>query len=254
MEESQGVGNLFFELASESRLQILCELKQKSGKMNEIAKRLNLTTTESFRQFQRLSEQQLIRKQSDGSYVLSEYGKLILHLTPTLEFVYQNKDYFSTRDIWKIPDEFLSRIGELSSGTLSTNVTDSINLGEKMAKEAEEYFWAIGDKALNSIGPLLFAPSKKGVEVKTLRFIFADSLTPLYRPTQEQVGMEQRTLPAIPALIACTKKEAAICLLTADDKVDYAGFFGTDPVFRKWVEDLFLHFWAKGKRVIPGTS
>ena len=46
-----------------------------------------------------------------------------------------------------------------------------------MVKEAERYFWAIGDRALNSVGPVMVEKCLKGVK---LRFMFDESLLQLY--------------------------------------------------------------------------
>jgi predicted transcriptional regulator len=50
MERESGIDKLFFELASENRLSILHELKKENLKMQEIARRLDVTATEAFRQ------------------------------------------------------------------------------------------------------------------------------------------------------------------------------------------------------------
>ena len=50
MGEESGLEKLFFELASESRLGILRELQKENLKMQEIARRLDVTPTEAFRQ------------------------------------------------------------------------------------------------------------------------------------------------------------------------------------------------------------
>ena len=52
LENDEGVEKLFFELASESRLSILRELQIENLKMQEIARRLDVTATEAFRQLQ----------------------------------------------------------------------------------------------------------------------------------------------------------------------------------------------------------
>ncbi len=70
-----------------------------------------------------------------------------------------------------------------------------------------------------------------------------------YRPSEGRTGVEERSLPRIPAIIVCTEKIAAVCLLTINGRADYAGFFGTDSIFRKWATDVFLYFWNSGKRV-----
>ena len=249
LENGQGVQNLFFDLTSESRLQILYKLKNQHLKMNDIARELDLTATETTRQLQRLKEARLVERQPEGTYALTEYCMLVLQLSPAFEFAYKHKNYFLTRDIWRIPYEFLNRISELSSASLSINVADSINRGEKMVKEAEEYVWTLRDKSLDTMGSLML--EQYGKNVKSFRFMFAENLRSPYRPSHGRPEVEERTLAKIPAIIVCTEKEAAVCLLSTDGRADYSGFFGTDPYFKKWVKDLFLYFWNIGKRVFP---
>ena len=63
----QEIEKLFYELASESRFSILQELKEKDWKMNDVARKLDITTTETFRQLQRLSDASLAKKQPEGT-------------------------------------------------------------------------------------------------------------------------------------------------------------------------------------------
>ncbi len=247
MGNAQGLQNLFFDLASESRLGILYELKGQHMKMNDLARKMDLTATEASRQLQRLSEARLVEKQPEGTYALTEYCKLILQLSPALEFVFNHKEYFLTRDIWRLPHEFLNRIGELSATTLETNVADAINHGQQMVKNAEEYVWTLRDKSFDSMGPLMLDRYTGGV--KSFKFMFAEGLRSRYKPSQGRPEIEERILPKIPAIIVCTEKEAAVCLLTSDGRADYSGFFGKDSMSKKWVHELFLHFWKIGKRV-----
>ena len=62
MGEESGLDKLFFELASESRLNILRELKKENLKMQEIARRLDVTPTEAFRQLERLTAALLVQR------------------------------------------------------------------------------------------------------------------------------------------------------------------------------------------------
>ena len=68
-------------------------------------------------------------------------------------------------------------------------------------------------------------------------------------PSRGRPEVEERTLPEIPAIIVCTENEAAICLLSAEGRADYAGFFSKDSTFKRWASDLFIYFWSNGKRV-----
>ena len=114
MVEKEGLERLYYELASESRIQILRILEKENVKMNELARRLDLTATEVFRQLQRLSDAQLIQKNQEGTFLLTAYGKLLMQLSSSTEFVFKHRQYFLTHDLSKLPQEFINRLGELS--------------------------------------------------------------------------------------------------------------------------------------------
>ena len=109
---------MFFELASETRLDILRELKNENLKMQEIARRIDVTATEAFRQLERLSNALLVQRQPDGTFALAEYGKLVLQLSSSLEFASKHKEYFSTHDVTRLPIQFVNRLGELCASEL----------------------------------------------------------------------------------------------------------------------------------------
>jgi predicted transcriptional regulator len=125
LENAEKLDRLFFELASESRLDILRELEKENLKMQEVARRLNLTATESFRQLERLSAAGLVQRQPDGTYALTQYGRLELHLSTSMEFIFKHKQYFSAHDVWRLPQQFVNRIGELSKATLKMGLIES---------------------------------------------------------------------------------------------------------------------------------
>ncbi len=247
MENERGVDRLLFELASESRLSILRELKNKDFKMNDLGRKLDLTATEAFRQLQRLSEAKLIQKLPEGTYGLTEYGKLTLHLLPSLGFIFQYQDYFLYHSIFRLPNSFINRIGELSGATLCMDTIENVNRAAHIVSEAEKYVWGLGDKALESVGPPMAQLIPKGVK---FRFMFHESLLPKYKPVPAEAAfVEKRTITEIPGVIFCTEKEAAICFPSLDGRMDYAGFFGKDPMFLNWAKDLYLYYWDKGKRI-----
>jgi predicted transcriptional regulator len=79
--------------------------------------------------------------------------------------------------------------------------------------------------------------------------LFLESFLPTNAiPPAKLPNLENRTLFEIPAIIALTEKEAAICFHLVGGRTDYAGFFGSDSIFLNWVKDLFLYYWDKGKR------
>jgi predicted transcriptional regulator len=245
LENHEGIERLYFELASESRLSILREINTKDGKMREIARKLDLTTTETFRQLQRLNEALLVQKQPEGTYVITEYGRFVLQLSSSFEFIFKHKQYFSTHDFRRLPYQFLNRIGELSQATLKTDTMENINTTERITK-AEHYMWGGGAEQPLNIGPILQESIPKGVKYKFLfpkRFIPTQPL-----PPEMARAIEWRSIEDISVNFVMTEKEAGISFCLIGGRADYVGFVGKDPVFLNWVKDLFLHYWDKGKR------
>jgi predicted transcriptional regulator len=241
------IEKLYFELASESRLSILSEMNKQDYKMSEIARTLNLTVTEVFRQIQRLSEALLIQKKPDGTYGITEYGRLVLQLSASFEVIFKHRQYFSTHDLRKIPYQFLNRIGELNSAFLFTDTIENINIVEQLTREAEQYMWGGGPEQPLNIRPILGENIPKGATYKFLfpkRFISTRQL-----PSEMARAVEWRSMEDLPVNIILTEKGAGICFLLIGGKADYIGFGGRDPMFMNWVKDLFLYYWDKGKRI-----
>jgi len=229
---------LFFELASESRLGILRTLEKKNLKMNDAARKLDLTTTETFRQLQRLSEALLVQKQPDGTYAITQYGRLVLEFSSPLEFVLRHRDYFLAHDVWQLPYQFVKRLGELSQTNLITGMMESTAKSSQMIGEAQQYMWGISAEPIIQSFETVAKQIPKGVEYRFL--------SP--QPPAKLPNLENRTLSEIPVMLALTEKEAGVSFPFFGGRADYAGFYGKDTIFLNWVKDLFLYYWNKGKR------
>jgi len=168
MESQEGLDKLFFELASESRLGILQKLLASGLRMREIARGSNLTDTETVRQLQRLNDALLIQKQPDGTYVISQYGKLLMQFSRSFEFAIKFKQSLLTRDIWRIPEPFIDRMGELSKTTLSVNIVEMLNNLELLISEAEKYLLVIVDRPIHIINAKGVEKIQKGFVIKAL--------------------------------------------------------------------------------------
>ena len=248
MEDQERIERLFFELASESRLSILQEISKHDGKMREIARKLELTTTETFRQIQRLSDALLVQKKPEGTYAITEYGLLILQFSAFLEFIHKHRQYFATHNVRRLPYQFLNRIGELSQAEFSSDVMGNINAAERIAREAEKYMWGSGGEQPLNIRAALQEGISKGVSYK---FLFPKQFTPK-EPTIPGLAKvaEIRSMEDLPFNLAMNEKEAGISFQFVDGRVDYVSFIGKDPVFLNWVKELFLYYWEKGNRLL----
>jgi predicted transcriptional regulator len=247
LENQERIERLYFELASESRFSILQELSKQDGKMREIARKLELTTTETFRQIQRLSDALLVQKKPEGTYSITEYGLLVLHFSASFELLHNHRKYFSNHNVRRLPYQFLNRIGELSKAEFKTNLMENINAADRIAREAEKYMWGGGLEQPLNIGATLQEGISKGVKY---RFLFPKRFIPkeLTIPGLAQAS-EIRSMEDLPFNVAMNEKEAGISFQFADGRVDYVSFVGKDPMFVGWVKDLFLYYWDKGNRL-----
>jgi predicted transcriptional regulator len=236
--QEEGVEKLFFELASESRLGILRKLLEKDWKMHEVARKLDLTTTETFRQLQRLSEALLVKKQPEGTYTITEYGRLMLQLSASLDFVFKHKQYFLNHAVSGLPPQFKNRLGELAQAKLMMGMVESTMKSSTLIGEAKKFMWAISPEPVPQAFEEISKQVPKGAEYRIL--------SP--QPPVKLSNLQNRTLSDTPAILAVTEKEAFVSFRFVEGRIDYAGFFGNDPEFLNWVKDLFSYYWDKGKR------
>lgn len=214
-------------------------------RMNELARKIDITATEASRQIQRLLDEGMIQKQPDGVYTLTSYGQLVLHFFPTLEFIQKHKQYLLIHDIWQFPKQFISRIGELSQGTLCMEVAEVVNKIENMMQSSNDHVWVITDQVMTVHINAMKERISKGVKFRSLiheRMLNSSHVKLIGK------NVERRVVSSIPALVVVTEKEAFVSLLTSDGKLDSSGFYGSDQDFIKWVTDLFLFHWDHTKR------
>ena len=244
MGEDSSLDKLFFELASESRLAILQLLQKENLKMQEIARRLDVTATEAFRQLERLSNASLVKRQPDGAFAITVYGKLVMQLSSSLEFISKHKDYFLTHDIMRLPIQFINRLSELTQAHFSTDTIANLNKCQQAYLDAEKFGFGMAEGTI----PELMA-SKMDEKVReglNLKFLIPENRFPSNKEIVEiPKNVQMRALSILPAVMVITEKSAGICFLQLNGKVDYSGFFGDDQAFIGWVKDAFMYYWEK---------
>jgi predicted transcriptional regulator len=241
---TEGVEKLFFELASNSRMSILRELNSKDLKMQEVSRQLDITPTEAFRQLNRLSEAGLIQRRPEGSYDLTQYGKVVLYISTVHEFAFHHRQYILTHDLERLPAHFVSRMGALSNVELVLNPMDSIDRSQKVLREVGEFAWGIAEGNPPEMTRELMEDNlRRGIRFK---LIIPSHLLPP-SPSHLPPNIELRGISEVPMVTILTERTAVACFRSTDGRMDYAGFFGDDPMFREWVKDLFLFYWDQGK-------
>ncbi|MCH7968656.1 MAG: transcriptional regulator, partial [Thaumarchaeota archaeon] len=114
-EPSTSISEVFMELAGESRYAILQMLEEQKWRSAQLAKELNLTIQETHRNTTRLADADLIKKDSDGFFSLTPYGRIMVSQLGSFSFLNKYKEYFGEHFPSDLPSKFLQRIGNLSN-------------------------------------------------------------------------------------------------------------------------------------------
>jgi predicted transcriptional regulator len=162
------LGDLYFELSNEDRLDILHRLREAPMNVTRLAREIEITTQECSRHMARLSEALLVARDPEGAYALTPYGRLSLKLISGQSFVAEHRDYFNSHSLEVHPREMVARIGELGEGKPTGNVMVTFSLVEKIMKESEEYILMIHDQYLLTILPLCVSVMKRGVKLRSV--------------------------------------------------------------------------------------
>jgi len=246
MEE---LSNFFLELAHSDRLRTLFLIEKEKLKLTQISERLDLSMQETSRHLSRLRDAQLIRKDVEGFYNLTPFGRITLSLLPGYSFILKNKDYFQNHDLSFLPPEFIKRIGELEEYEPGRGVMQVLHLAVVVMNEAKEYVWILTDQVMTPTIPMIREGYAKGIR---FRILLPEHLTlpsgfqlPKPAPTSP---IEIRWLEEVKVCIMMNETLVGLCLPDSTGKTDFStGFASRNPKFQKWCRDLFLHYWGRGK-------
>ena len=115
--------DLMFEVSNEERVRILEAIKEERSSFSGLARRLDITTQEVSRHFNRLMEAGLATRDRDGYPRLTPFGTLVLNQLEAVQFTNYHQDYFVSHVTEGLPGGFLSRFGELAGMRYQDDVT-----------------------------------------------------------------------------------------------------------------------------------
>ena len=254
--------DLMFEVSNEDRVRILQELLSDPCTYSDLSRKLSITTQEVSRHVQRLTENGLTTRRSDGLLELTPFGGLLLRQLSTLRFTSKHRSYFTEHVMNSLPDRFLARMGELRDSTLITDVMVAIHRVQRLIDEAEEYilninmrYFSSGFEAIKGAydrevkgyflhGSALQLPAEM---MEDRRRVFPEG----YIERVKGAGLYMERLLDVPMILYMSEKEVAlVCFPGLDGVFDFRGFGSKDAATHQWSLDLFQHYWEKGKPVM----
>ena len=252
--------DLFFELSSEDRLNILTSLQEKPSKLTELSTAVKLPNQEVSRQLARLTELDLCYRDGKSLYNLTPFAEHALDLVPGFSFLSKHRSYFSTHSAMGIPREFRLRIGELSSCALIEDIVTNQYDAQRVVKEANEFIWSLVEQVNVTLGEFTEGAIIRGADH---RVIIPSGLVPSepYKSYIRSWGVghpmrsknaKRRFMDKIPiGLIMSEKEVSSIFFPTLEGKLDYQGFKAKGEEARKWCKDIFNHYWNEATDKVP---
>lgn len=249
---SSEIASDFLELASEQRLEIIFKLYTKKSKISIIAKELDATVPEVFRNFERLVKAGLIEKDTDGNYHLTTYGMTLSSQIPSLAFVSSNKKYFRNHNFGDLPQKFVQRIGALDQSQNIKGFTKVMEQWGHIIEDANEYIYGIlFEEPLDLIAPII-NKAKKGVKINS---IFSESaIVPKgrkqlidkldFKTLIKNGSVERKMRKNIQVGVFLSEKEASVMFPKLDGDTDISEmFYSQNLAFHEWCLDYFRYCW-----------
>ena len=249
--------SLLFELSSEDRLKILHELKKNPMKLSRVSEKFDFTVPETARNISRLSQANLVSKDTDGCFHLTPFGEQALRFLPGFEFLSKHKKYFKTHTLSTLRPRDQANIGVLANSEFVNELTETLFNVENMIRDAEEFVWAIMDQIFAGVIPLVIDGFNRGVECRKIlprnaiipQAIFKMANDPAFTQAARAHLMESRYLDRVDIVFSLSEKEVtAIVFPDLEGKFDYSSFRSNDQEALDWAKSMFLHYWDKAKR------
>lgn len=249
----EDVAGLLFELASTERLGVLLLTQTEALRLSQIAKRLNMTTSETSRNLDRLKDQRLIEKGSNGRYELTSYGKVVISLLPLLKSLTDHREYILTHDLTILPQEFIMRLGELIPCLVFKGVYKVVKVQEETMRKVKNRFWIMSKEAFHTAIPIIKEKLRENVDIRMI-IPEAKLSSPDFEFLNDEGSINCRILHEVNMVLAVLDREGGICLPSLNGDIDISTMLGVNPKSSKWLEDLYLHYWEKAESFTATTN
>ncbi len=239
------ISELLFEMSSETRLEIIKEIKINPSNQTNIAKTLDISVQEASRHITRLSDTKIIEKDRDNICQITGFGNVLLSVLPTMEFFVKNDDYFVNHNLDNFPPEFLYRMGDLLDSEYSNFVSDTFRHVEQVFDESKKFVWAIADQPLISNKSILsYLEKQEGVSLKIL--IKKDNSGDLKHALKDRIEIRYCDNPVAGMIL--NEKIAGVVFKGKNNALDFSSGFGTtSEKSYKWCYDFFRYCWGQNK-------
>ena len=254
MVDSEKIASELLEVSSEQRLNIILKLNMEKASLSNMARHLDATAAEVHRNLGRLQKAELVKKDTDGNYELTLYGKTICAQIPTLEFMMKNKKYFESHSFIGLPTKFVQRIGGLADSRLITGYVKVMEEWENIYKSSKEFIYNILIEIPYNESLLKILEGKLEGKVRIASIFSEDVIVPKERRDLlskfnfskfvKNGTLEKKMSKNVKIAMVLNESEAGMSFPTNDGEPDMSKmFYSSDKLFHEWCFDFFKESW-----------
>ncbi|AIF83268.1 hypothetical protein NTE_01196 [Candidatus Nitrososphaera evergladensis SR1] len=253
-QPTEGVGSLFFELAGDLRLSMLSRLNKKDYRLSQLASELDATMQEAHRNMTRLIESGLVSKGKEGELVLTAYGRTVVSLVPSYDFLYKNRDFFADHSLGDLPAKFVQRLGSFQGCEMVHGVMAILQRWKTLYSSSDTFIKEIMAQVPLDLIETISAKVDEGVKFS---YIFASNAVVPKGRTQllQKVGwrnfinkglVERRMLPDVKVMAIFNEKQGCVMFPNQKGEPDLnVMFYGETAEFLEWCNDFFNYQWSR---------
>jgi predicted transcriptional regulator len=232
------------------------KLNHKQYRLSQLANELDATMQEAHRNVTRLIESGLVSKDSEGDLVLTTYGKTIMSLIPSYDFLFNQKQYFLEHSLSNLPLKFIQRIGALHNCEVVHGVMAILQRWKMLYTNSSKYIKEIMAQVPLDLIETASNRVQNGVKFS---YIFAsNAVIPKGRgQILKKIGwrsliakglVERRMLNEVKLMTIFNEKQACVLFPNLKGEPDLnMMFYGEDNEFHNWCEDFFGYQWEKAE-------
>lgn len=234
--------NIFSHYA---RIRILELLTIKDRSVTNLDQLIDLSMPEISRHLSKLADHKFVTKSSvSRKYSITEYGRLALELFSPLNYVLNNKEYFSNHPINYLPKEILFQMNKLQSS--KTEFIEGTGLIMGKMKE-------VMDATENEIAIMVDQPFPFGKEAIAVKYIVPRNFpTPTNNPKDELklTSVDIRIVEKLDVAMAVADNKIAIVNFSSiNEGIDYScGFYSNSMETISLLNQVWDYYWNLGEK------
>lgn len=241
------------DLVGSSRPELLEALREAPARYSDLARALKVSEGELSRNLKRLQSAGLVVKDAEGLFRPTPLAAVAAAQAEGLRFVTERAEFLRDHAMDELPHHLLRRIDVLAKADVVQGPFPLFRALEQVFTGVRTHFfsqWIIAETTFSEEQVALQQRLYEAIATHkpSVRAVVLEAERHLYAGFDQVPGLEVRLRASGPISMAKSDGGAVLHFNRTGGGLDMeTGFFGTDPAFMAWCDDLFGYFWETSR-------